>query len=348
MRSRHYNTEGLEKIPIMAVAHILGIMPGRGKNVLCIAHHEHTPSMHIYEASNRWHCFACGKNGGVISMVRYKLGYSFQEACEWLISHFGTSVNYTVWKPQRKYRQPLVQVSIRQEIPKEVKSPTNIPDSELMEWLVNEGQLSQEAKRFLFNQRKFKPEIVRQQRIFSISKPEVFSKILLDKFGKERCVKAGFFIDKGNYSYCIWQNPCMVFPFYDIDGHLVSLQARSYSKEKRERYRFLSGIPKRYYNMNSLKNLQENSKVYIAEGVTDCLALLSEGKNAIAVPGALNVVVTDTVPLDNFMLLMYPDQDNAGNKLFESLSKILKRPIYRQKLPMGIGDYCDYYISKMS
>ena len=348
MKGRHYNTDELNKIPILEVARTLGIEVVRGKNVLCIAHQERTPSMHIYPTSNSWHCFACGKGGGVITMVRYKLNLSFQDACEWLIGHINISANYSIWRPQKKYLRSSENVYGRQKVTQEDKANRLAPDSELMEWIVDTGRLSPEARVFLFDERKYDMEIIKRQRIFSISKPEVFRKILLERFGKERCINSGLFKDYGTSIYCMWQQPCVVFPFYDIDGKLVSLQARTYTKEKKGRYIFPTGIPIRYYNMNSLKNLEEDSKVYIAEGVTDCLALLSEGMNAIAVPGARNVVLADTLPLEKFMLLMYPDDDEPGRQLFASLSEIIKRPIYRQRLPEGIGDYCDYHLSKLS
>lgn len=348
MKGRHYNTEELDRTPILEVAHLLGIKVGRGKNVLCIAHHEHTPSMRIYEGSNSWHCFACGKHGGVITMVRLKLGYSFQEACEWLIGNFYTSSCFVSGSPYRKYRNHVRQIRHEQPKQDENKVIKNTPDTELMEWIVNEGKLSAEARTFLFEERKFNPEVIRRQRIFSISKPEKFSSVLLEKFGKERCVNSGLFKEDGKVTYCVWRRPCVVFPFYDIDGCLVSLQARTYTKEKKGRYMFPFGLPIRYYNMNLLKYLEEDSKVYIAEGVTDCLALLSEGKNAVAVPGAQNVVLADTFPLEKFLLLMYPDDDAAGSKLFKSLSDILNRPIYRQKLPDGMNDYCDFHSAKLS
>lgn len=348
MKGRHYNTDELNKIPILEVAHLLGIKVGRRKNVLCIAHQEHTPSMHIYERSNSWHCFACGNHGGVISMVMHKCGYSFPEACEWLIGHFYTSSGFVLRSLQRKYRSQVVQNRNEQPRREEIKSDKNTPDAELMEWIVNMGKLSPEAKNFLFEERKFDSDVVSRQRIFSISKPDIFRNIVLDKFGKERCVNSGLFKDVGNVTYCVWQKPCLVFPFYDINGKLVSLQSRTYTKEKKGRYMFPFGLPIRYYNMNLLRNLEDDSEVYIAEGVTDCLALLSEGKNAVAVPGASNVVLADTLPLERFMLLMYPDEDEAGTKLFKSLSEIIKRPIYRQKLPAGIGDYCDFHVAKLS
>ena len=77
--------------------------------------------------------------------------------------------------------------------------------------------------------------------------------------------------------------------------------------------------------MPILKSTERFDKVYIAEGVTDCIAFLSEGKKAIALPGAGSFRPEYANFLRNKTLFMYIDNDEAGNTLFEKINKTLKK-----------------------
>ncbi|MDE5759113.1 MAG: toprim domain-containing protein, partial [Allobaculum sp.] len=106
------------------------------------------------------------------------------------------------------------------------------------------------------------------------------------------------------------------------------------------------GLPVVPFNLPALKSLANGSKVYIAEGVTDCLALLSEGYNAIAIPGANNYKEEFAKFIDRFFLVMFPDRDSAGTGLYNRISKSLKCSIFRQEIPENCKDYSDYHILK--
>lgn len=56
--------------------------------------------------------------------------------------------------------------------------------------------------------------------------------------------------------------------------------------------------------------------MFIAEGGTDCLALLSEGKKAIAIPGAGAFKEEYIKYLKDKNLFMFADNDDSGKSLF--------------------------------
>ena len=79
--------------------------------------------------------------------------------------------------------------------------------------------------------------------------------------------------------------------------------------------------------------------------------MLSAGLNAVAIPGATILPLEDLILLKNYDLHMYPDQDEAGQRAFVELRRFFVNNysmLRAEKLPEGIKDYCDYYISQSS
>lgn len=81
-----------------------------------------------------------------------------------------------------------------------------------------------------------------------------------------------------------WKNRLQI-PYYDIDGTLTGVQWRNLGTEG-PRFRFPYGSRCIIYNLPVLKLLKPGEELYIAEGCSDCWALLSSGHKAIAIPSA--------------------------------------------------------------
>jgi hypothetical protein len=119
--------------------------------------------------------------------------------------------------------------------------------------------------------------------------------------------------------------------------------------------------------------LKAGEPLYIAEGCSDCWSLLSAGHKAIAIPSATLLKKEDIaaiiqhIPPDT-RLFMYPDQDEAGLRLFQQLESMLESSFCRRDslcasgslptgegggrgrlsrlpLPSGCKDFSDYYCS---
>lgn len=86
--------------------------------------------------------------------------------------------------------------------------------------------------------------------------------------------------------------------------------------------------------------------IFITEGVTDCLAVLSAGFNAIAIPSATLLSENDKQKLSFLASTktfhIYPDADEPGERLFLQLSVILPK-LVRHRLPEGFKDIGQYY-----
>jgi DNA primase len=337
--------EKLKAIPILDVCERLGIDVAPRRNVRCInpMHEDKHPSMKIDAGHNRWKCFACGAGGDVIQLVSVYHGLSFVDACNWLAGQFHVHdvSKFCCVKPQR----------IERPQPKPLKKEKHIePDSELLEWIISTGGLSAEAKRFLFEERLLSPEVIKRCRIISISNEEKFCAALVNRFDETRCLRSGIiYKDKFGRLKSHFILPAIAFPFCDYYGKIVNIQTRTMSpKSPSERFRFIKCYPLIPFNLNSLCGLTANSVVFITEGVTDCLAVLSEGKNAVAIPGASNFKHEFGKYFDKFAVVMFPDRDKAGMQLMQTIHSSLNCMVLCSSLPNGLKDYAAYHVRNFS
>ena len=177
--------------------------------------------------------------------------------------------------------------------------------------------LSPEARHFLFDTRRLDPRVIRWCRLTSWR----------DRQGTH------------------W----LQIPYYDRNGHLIGIQNRNLTPGGEPRFKFPKGAQCGIYNLPVLNKLEEGEPLYIAEGASDCWALLSAGHKAIAIPSATLLKKDDLQPLLtlNSKLLtqfhMYPDRDLPGERLFLQLQSLLPN-LTHHHLPPHCKDYSDLYL----
>ena len=179
--------------------------------------------------------------------------------------------------------------------------------------------LNDEARRFLFEERRLDPRVVSWCRLTS-------------------------WRDKQ-------QVPWLQIPYYDREGRLVGVQNRNLVKGATPRFRFPQGAECGIYNLPILNLLKPGETLFITEGCSDCWAMLSAGHKAIAIPSATLLSKKDVKLLDTLShdlgtsFHMWPDNDVPGERLFLQLKEVLP-DLVRHQLPVGCKDFSDYYLTK--
>lgn len=79
-------------------------------------------------------------------------------------------------------------VPARKVSPKVEETP-KVVDEEVLEWIIRNAGLSELAKDFLFQERKYSEDVVKAMKIGSISDATKFVAVLTKVFSKERCIK---------------------------------------------------------------------------------------------------------------------------------------------------------------
>ena len=331
----------LNELSILSVASKLEISVKR-KRALCFMHNDSHPSLHFNTDKNTWKCYVCNKGGGVINLVMEKLEIGFVDACKWLADEF------TIIIPEddgyrKQYKKKIVKPAVKQKV-----EPQIVNDIELYEWVVRRARLSEQARRFLYEERKYSEEVVRELGIGSVTYPDKLVNALVDRFGEERCVKSGI-VKRGQYGlYLHFYAPCLLFPYKDMEGRVVNLQSRYLgTKKDAPRFQFIQNAQISMFNIGVLKELEVGEKLFLSEGITDCIALLSSGRKAVAIPSATLLKEEQLNLLASRNLYMYPDRDEAGERLFNELQDTLVKRgamVVRVPLPKGCKDFSDYYL----
>ena len=189
--------------------------------------------------------------------------------------------------------------------------------------------ISREAAHFLHDERRIDPRVVRWCRLTSWRDPQ--------------------------------GTPWLQIPYYDLDQTLMGVQWRNLNPSLptgQPRFRFPKGARCPLYNLPVLRRLREGDALWITEGCSDCWAMLSAGRKAIAIPSAtllgqmsgkllkehLRTLLGKRLP--TLSLHMCPDADVPGEKLYLQLVTLANEmglSIQRHSLPTGCKDFGAYW-----
>lgn len=322
----------LQDLPIEQVAEALDMTVKHHKS-LCPFHADSRPSLTFNRNKNRYRCYVCDAKGGTIDLVMHMLNLSFRDACHWLAKAFAITIS-----DENGHR--FDNVKPRKVVPVRKVEEDAKPDIPYLTRLMAQPIINEQAAKFLYEERKLKSQVIQQLGISSIS---------------YNCPMSSS--PKPTY----FDGPALLIPYRDIDGNLVSVQSRYLGKsrmtelpeekfsnsqirdnQETPRFRFPKGSTCHIFNLNILKDLDMEQPIFITEGVTDCLAMLSAGFPSIAIPSATLLKSEDVALLKNRNLHMYPDQDEPGQKLFFDLKALCPQLVYHQ-LPSGFKDVGQYY-----
>ena len=175
----------LRSLPVEAVAERLGLRVVRHKS-LCPFHDDHHASLSYSTSRNTFRCFVCDARGGTIDLVMRHLNMSFPDACRWLAN--GTNIILDTYRP----RTPTVD------------RPARPFDAARYARLFEHPWLSDEARTFLFTERRLDPRVISWCRLTSWT----------DRQGTH------------------W----LQTPYFDASGQLIGLQNRNldYGKHKKD------------------------------------------------------------------------------------------------------------------
>ncbi len=324
-----YELQRLRDIPIEGVAERLGLRVVRHK-ALCPFHDDHHASLSFSVRRNTFRCFVCGAHGGPIDLAMRHLGLGFVDACRWLADE-----------------HQVIASSFKMQ---DSGGPTPKPfDASRYERFFERPWLNEAARRFLFQERRLDPRVVAWCRLTS-------------------------WRDRQGVSW-------LQIPYYSQDGRLTGVQNRNLTTPSKAptpskpprgeayephspsgeteggrrfdgvapRFRFPAGSVCGIYNLPVLRRLRPGDELWITEGASDCWAMLSAGRKAIAIPSATLLGYRDAELLTGLCreatvsFHMAPDRDAPGERLFMQLQQALPG-LHHHQLPPDCKDFADYYV----
>lgn len=326
-----FDIQKLRELDILQVADLLG-MGLRNKRALCIHHDDHHPSLAFNVKKNTCHCYSCGFSADTIGLVRERLNLGFSEACRWLADHFDVYIADEHRDTHRKDVKKAVTASDRRMASlREHFAETHVShghvapsavDVEFYQQMFRQMQLSKSGRRFLFEERLLSPEALKVCQIVSTEQSVCMARV-----------------GRG-----VFDGPSLIFPYFDQQGRLVSVQSRYLGKNKEiPRFKFAPGSHRMIYGLDRLKDYPPGEPLLITEGPSDCWTALTLGFHAIAIPSATLFDRRFQGLLAGRNLHIFPDQDEAGLSLYFELKKALPGLVYHQ-LPEGCKDLSEYYL----
>ena len=349
-----FDIQKLRELDILQVADLLG-MGLRNKRALCIHHNDHHPSLAFNVKKNTCHCYSCGFSADTIALVRERLNLGFSEACHWLADHFDVYIADEHRDTHRKDVKKAVTASDRRMASLRVHfaethvshghpssayvAPSSV-DVEFYQQMFRQMHLSESGQRFLFEERLLSSEALKVCQIVSTEQSVCMARV-----------------GRG-----VFDGPSLIFPYFDQEGRLVSVQSRYLGKKKSEssldmdkvssdeakpkeipRFKFAPGSHRMIYGLDRLKDYPPDEPLLITEGPSDCWTALTLGIHAIAIPSATLFDRRFQGLLAGRNLHIFPDQDEAGLSLYFELKKALPSLVYHQ-LPEGCKDLSEYYL----
>ena len=380
-----YNIQKLRELDILQVADLLG-MGLRNKRALCIHHDDHHPSLAFNVKKNTCHCYSCGFSADTIGLVRERLNLGFSEACHWLADHFDVYIGDDKYGDSARYAEKSADkkvltasdrrmAALRAHFAETHVSHGHLAESfssgesfnsgesfcsgekngrcqssayvaqasvdvEFYQQMFRQMHLSESGRRFLFEERLLSPEALKVCQIVSTEQSVCMARV-----------------GRG-----VFDGPSLIFPYFDQQGRLVSVQSRYLGKKKSEssfdmdkvssdaakpkeipRFKFAPGSHRMIYGLDRLKDYPPDEPLLITEGPSDCWTALTLGFHAIAIPSATLFDRRFQGLLAGRNLHIFPDQDEAGLSLYFELKKALPSLVYHQ-LPEGCKDLSEYYI----
>ncbi len=202
-------------------------------------------------------------------------------------------------------------------------------DIEYLEVLMKNVCINEDAARFLFDERRIDRRVVEWCGLSSVS-----SDTPCWRWGK-----------------AFYDAPSLLIPYRDVDGKLLTVQGRYLGKEKKPRFKFPQGSQAGMYNKQVIATLKKGDELWITEGPSDCWAMMSAGRKAVAIPSATSLTTGDLRLLGDGLqkgvsLHMAPDNDRPGMELFKTLKRHFP-DLQGHVLPDGVKDFGEMWKLKI-
>jgi DNA primase len=316
--------------------------PRSGKlQVVCpIPSHGHSgrgqPGLSIDLKRGLFHCFSRDEGGDLFRFYELMHGVKFSDAVRAIAGQVGVSGDTERFEAAENRTR-----DYREEIATAGNRATAHDVSEIASVFLDlcRAENQDEGLKYL-ESRGIKPETAKQVGVtyFPRSSYRSILEALKERIARERLQASGLFNQRGRLTFYRHR---LLFPFY-IDGQVSYLQARTISDGVEPRWHNLRGTVPSLYNVDSLGALTSGSIVYLVEGFTDTLTLLSHGFNAVGIVGASGFKEEWLALLGRFTLIAALDGDDAGNLASTRYEEMFHRrsiPLVRLRLPADVNDF---------
>ncbi len=265
---------------------------GVNYKALCPFHSEKTPSFFVSQDKQIWHCFGCGKGGGIFDFVMEIEGIEFGDALRLLAKKAGVTLKRQDKALQTKRARLIAILNLA---------------SKYYHQALKESKAGKTARDYL-KKRKIDDLTRDQFRLgFAPNLWHALSEFLEKKgYKPEEISEAGLTVKKeGEDFYDRFRNR-LIFPIWDVHGNVVGLGGRTLSKDE--------SVAK-YINTPQTLVYDKSRVLY---GLDKAKAEIRRKNQAIIVEGYTDVISSHRIDVSNVI-------SSSGTALTEGQIQLIKR-----------------------
>ncbi len=315
---------------------------GRNFKALCPFHNEKTPSFFVSPQRQIFHCFGCGKGGGVLQFLMLYERMNFVEAVELLAKRAGVSIPYQRSSPKDRLKIVLYEV---------VEEASRFFHSNLIS--SNEGK---EARGYL-QKRGIDEDIIK---LFHIGYAPLGNRLIgyMRKKGITLDIleKASLVVTKEGGGYSDLFRDRIIFPICDIRKRTIGFGARAL-KDKEGLPKYINSFENSIYNKRrhlfglhlAKEEIISKDSVVVTEGYLDMITPFKAGiKNIVASLGtALTIEQIQLIKRYASRVILVFDSDKAGESAtLRALDLLLGEGLKTEVVRMPEGLDLDLAIRK--
>ena len=289
----------------------------KGSNYICFCpfhdHNYNTPSMSVNLEKGIYTCFSCHETGGVFKFVQNYQNVGFIEAVHIVAELSGIKLDET-FKSSSKYDKHYDAVELAYKF-----YQNNLRTED-----------GAQAVKYL-KKRGIDDSIIDEFGIgYAPNKPDVITKLLLNKGFDENILLDTGLSNRGNSLYDLFRNR-ITFPIHNTNGKPVGFSARIFDNSDEAKYINTRETPifkkgEILFNYHRAQNEARRTKsILVVEGQLDAIRIYASGiKNVVATMGT--AFTKDHITLLkklNVKIILCMDNDEAGEKATLSIGENL-------------------------
>ncbi len=286
-----------------------------GSHIACCPfHNEKTPSFHVSQSKQIYHCFGCGVGGNVITFLKDYDGLSFIEAVEELAQIQNINIPYENIDNQENKAAPYIDTVALYECLTEIQK--------YYTWSLKMHADGKKAINYL-KERALSGETANFFKIgYAPNEWNAISNNFSKKHGNDTLIKTGMIIPKNQKNYDRFRNRIM-FPIRNRKGQTIGFGGRIFNNETNQPKYLNSPETEIFHKGQELYGLYEAkqlnkklSEILIVEGYLDVISLHEQGyKTSVATLGTtISVSHLKILFRECSTLIFCFDGDDAGKQ----------------------------------
>ena len=286
---------------------------------LCPFHSEKTPSFHVHDEKQFYHCFGCEKHGDIFSFIMEIENLDFYGALKYLASLIGLSIHNKSYQNisfQNKYKT--LELSSKFFI----ETLNNKKNKNILDYLNKRGLNEKICSEFLIG---FAPSIKYEYQLIDFLKSQ--------NINESELIEIGLAKKKYNNLYGYFYDRIMI-PIVSINGKIIGFGGRTTNSSEPK---YLNSPESDVFSKRNIlfgaynlkKRKQNIDNLILCEGYMDVIALFKFGYPAVASLGtAVSEQQIDLLSNLSKNIFIIFDGDKAGRnasiRLFDKLLPLIK------------------------